>query len=79
MSDRTNPAVGQQEITPHDTNPLDVITRGIYVGGTGNIKLKGLDGNDVTLYSCPAGLILPVETEHVYSTGTTATHLVALY
>jgi hypothetical protein len=48
----------------------------IYVGGTGNVKIDGMDGVAVTFYDVPIG-ILPVGGKKIYKTGTTATNIVA--
>ncbi len=79
MSTQSDPAVGAVSITPNNTTDLAVTTRGIYVGGAGNISLITGDGNTVTLASCAAGSVIPIVTKRVRSTGTTATALVALY
>lgn len=54
--------------------------RGLYVGGAGNIAILAPgDASPVTLSGVPAGTFLPVSARRVYSTGTTATGIVALY
>lgn len=70
-------AVGGVAVTPSDTTEL-VSTRGLWVGGTGNIAVTFQDGTEVTLSAVPVG-ILPVRVTKVKSTGTTATDIVALY
>ncbi len=77
MSTRSDPAQGAKAITPHDTNSQKV-SKGIYVGGGGNIKLKSYDGNTVTFIAVVAGTILPVAATIVFDTDTTATYLIAL-
>lgn len=52
--------------------------RGLYVGGTGNIKIDMPNATGVTFAGVAAG-ILPVQVTKVYQTGTTATSVVALY
>jgi hypothetical protein len=47
--------------------------RGIYVGGAGDVTLKGLDGNNVTFSAVPVGTVLWVGFTHLMSTGTGAT------
>ncbi len=79
MSTQSDPAVGAVSITPNDSTDLTVTTRGIFVGGAGNISLVSADGNTVTFASCAAGSILPIVTKRVMATDTTATALVALY
>jgi hypothetical protein len=50
----------------------------LYVGGTGDIKIDTPNGDTVTFSAVPVG-IFPVRANRVYSTGTTATNIVALY
>lgn len=49
---------------------------GIYVGGTGDVTIKGKNGVAVTFSAVPVGTILPVYANRVMSTGTTATLMV---
>ncbi len=78
MSTKSDPAEGAQTITPHDTNELGFTTRGIYVGGAGDVKLISVDGNTVT-FTAPVGVVIPIATRRVLSAGTTATKLIGLY
>jgi len=66
-------------ITPDDSTDLANETRGIYVGGTGDIVVHDKAGNNVTFSSAQAGTVLPIRTKRVLSTSTTATNLVALF
>lgn len=66
-------------ITPHDTTNLSFYTRGVYVGGTGNVVAVLIDGTTVTFSNVPAGSVLPIAVKRINSTSTTATSLVALY
>lgn len=74
-----SPADNFFAVTPHDTNPTIKRTRGIYVGGTGNVSIRDEAGNAVVFNSVPVGTILPVRTEVIMATNTTATNLVGLY
>lgn len=51
----------------------------LYVGGAGNIKLTTDAGDIVTFVALPVGSFIPVQTSKVFSTGTTATNLIALW
>lgn len=62
-----------------DGNSVPIVTRSIYVGGTGNITCIMDKGQTVLFSSIPAGTILPIAASQVMSTGTTATLMVALY
>lgn len=75
----SDPANGAAAITPSNTTDLTVYARGIYVGVGGNITVDMTDsGTNITFLAVPQGTILPVQVKRVYSTGTTATNLVAL-
>ena len=66
-------------ITPHDTNELTNVTRGIYVGGAGNVKVTTVDGDTITYVAVPVGTTLDVQAKIVFATLTTATNLLALW
>lgn len=66
-------------VTPSDVTVIPV-TRAIYIGGAGNIRVVfAEDSTSVDLIGVLAGTILPLQVKQIYSTGTTATNLVALY
>lgn len=66
-------------VTPHDSTDLANMTRGLYVGGTGNL-VAVMEDNTTCLFSAiPVGTILPIKCRRVNSTSTTATLIVALY
>ncbi len=70
---------GAEAITPSDTvNIVRGPTRGIYVGGAGNI-VAVIGGTAITFNGAQAGDILPIHATRVNLTSTTATSLVALY
>lgn len=75
------PALGgpslYRAITPSDSVALNPVPKSIYVGGAGNIAVKGSDGNTATL-AVTAGQTLALSPSYVMATGTTATGLVAL-
>lgn len=65
-------------LTKHDTTPQPAMAA-IYVGTTGDIKVKTKAGNDVTFVGVPGGTILPIaDVELIYSTGTSASNMVGL-
>ena len=51
---------------------------GIYVGGTGDVKVTTVEGDAVVFSAVPAGTTLRIQTVLVWSTGTTATNMVGL-
>jgi hypothetical protein len=66
-------------ITPHDSNNFTYLTRGIYVGVTGNVTVVTASGAAVLYTAVPAGITLPIIAKRVNATGTTATGLVGMY
>lgn len=77
-ADATVSAYDAASVTPSDSTALRP-TRGLYVGGAGNVKVDMALGTTVTFASVAAGTILPIQVVKVYSTDTTATNIVALY
>ena len=74
----SSPALEAFAITPHDSTDFEQVTRGIYVGGAGNIVAVMSDGTAVTFTGALVGTILPIRARRVNSTNTTATNLVGL-
>lgn len=67
-------------ITPSDSTDLTIATRCIWVGGAGDVKVIDQAGNTaVTLVGVQAGTQISGRFSRVYSTGTTATYMVAGY
>lgn len=75
-----NPARKGFAITPHDTDELAAVTRGVYVGVAGNVvAVLADDSAEVTFVGCQAGSILPICAKIIKNTNTTATNLIGLY
>ena len=65
-------------VTPSDT--ADLTNSGfLYVGASGNVKVDTSDGDTVTFTDLAAGIVHPIRVKRVYSTGTTATSILAVY
>ena len=77
-ADATVSAFDAAAVTPADDGALRP-TRGLYIGGAGDVKVDMTLGNTVTFAGLLAGTILPIQVTRVYSTDTTATDIVALY
>jgi hypothetical protein len=58
-------------LTPSDTR--EQRCTGLYVGGAGHVTVKTANGQNVTFSNVAAGTFLPIETERVYASDTTAT------
>ena len=72
------PATRAVAVTPSDAVDLPWITRSLYVGAAGNVKVDMGDSGTATFVGVTAGTFMPVRAKRVYATGTTATNLVAL-
>lgn len=72
--DRHGIASDAVAITPHDTTANKF--ESIYTGSGGTIIVRTQDGTTVTFASAAAGTTIPIKTNLVLSTGTTATSLV---
>ena len=68
---------GGYNITPSDTDTIRE-TRALYIGGFGDLKVDMADGSTVTFTGIDAGLY-GFAVKRIYSTGSTATNIVALY
>jgi hypothetical protein len=64
-------------VTASDATIIPV-TRALYVGTGGNIKVRMSSGNSVVFTNVAAG-IFPVQVDMVYTTSTTASGMFALY
>lgn len=72
------PALGAAAITPSDAGSLPDPVRAIYVGAGGNLRVRMLSGEVVTLAGVQGGAVYPLRVDQVLATGTTATGLVGL-
>lgn len=77
-------AEGVVSVTPSDTVSITLpsgqtFTKGLYVGGAGNISVLMADGSSATFTSVAAGSLLPLSVKRVNSTSTTATSMIAVY
>lgn len=65
-------------VTPSDSADLPQFSV-IYVGGAGNVKVTTAQGSAVTFSGVNAGTVIPVRVRRVWSTGTTATLITAVF
>ncbi|MGA0398230.1 MAG: spike base protein, RCAP_Rcc01079 family [Ilumatobacteraceae bacterium] len=73
------PAHHAVAVTPNDSTDLTDTSRALYVGAAGDVKVDMYGSGTVTFVGVTAGSVLPVRVDRVYSTGTTATSIVALW
>ena len=50
----------------------------LYIGGAGDLKVDTIAGSTVTFKAVPVGFF-PVQVKKIYSTGTVATDIIALW
>lgn len=75
----SDPAIGAFSIVPADDAELQFVTRSIYVGTGGDVRITDLRGGTaVTFKNVPSGSVLPVRAVKVFATGTTATDMLGL-
>jgi len=65
-------------VTPSDSADLPQFSV-IYVGGAGSVKVTTAQGSAVTFSGVNAGTVIPVRVRRVWSTGTTATLITAVF
>ncbi|WOF72946.1 hypothetical protein QMT40_000570 [Parvibaculaceae bacterium PLY_AMNH_Bact1] len=73
-----SPASSAVAITPSDENDLAQISRAVYVGGAGDLAVTMKDGSIATFKNLIGGTVMAIRVARVLSTGTTATHIVAM-
>lgn len=75
----TAPARNCFSIAPSDTEALPQITKAIYVGSTGDLALRLVDGQQFFLFrNVPSGAVLDLRVHSVRQTGTTASDLIGI-
>lgn len=87
MSETTNilPAANFINITPSDTslilslNNRAILSRAILIGVAGDLALKDVSDNTVIISALAVGIMHPIETRQILSTGTTADDICVFY
>lgn len=73
------PITGGEQVTPDDNADLSEVSRGVYIGGAGDVAVIMKDGQTLTFAATSAGAVYPFRVRRVLSTGTTATDIVAIW
>jgi len=73
------PASNGEAVSTSDVYELTYVSRGLYVGGAGDVAVVLKGGQTLVFSGVPAGTILPVRAKQVKATGTTATLILSLY
>lgn len=82
FTDTGNPigaAVSGFAVTKSNSTVFTQPTRALYVGGTGDVAVRMVDGTTPTFVAVPAGALLPIRVDQVLSTGTSATSIIGLF
>ena len=74
----TTPATRPEAIAPSDVVGLNHATRALYIGQNGNVRVKMISGDIVTLANMQGGILYPIRVLQVFQTGTTAADIVGL-
>lgn len=77
ISGLESPPLRVFEITPSDTDDLAEASRALNVGSSGAVRVTTIEGTTATL-QIAAGIAFPIRVQRIWSTGTTATNIVAL-
>jgi hypothetical protein len=76
-----DPGLSAAAVTPNDSADLPNFSRMLYVGvggSTKDIKVTTLNGDTVTFKNVPTGILM-VQARRVWSAGTTASEIIALW
>lgn len=73
------PSLKPFTIVPDDEQGLPMVPKALFIGGSGDICLRGWGTDtDVTFRNVAEGQILPVRPSHIRASGTTASDIVGL-
>jgi hypothetical protein len=76
ITDPSNDAIA---VTPSDNTDLSYVTKSLYIGGAGNLKVIMKSGATVTFNGLLVGTTLNIRASRILATGTTATNIIALF
>ncbi len=79
LSSMTGPACASATVTPSDSTDLAIVTRAVYVGADGSMKVTLLDGSTPTFLLLKAGTMLPLRVTRIWATPTPCTSIIALW
>lgn len=71
-----DPVRTAETVIPNDAQDLNSVSRAVYVGGQGDLRVTLAGGEDITFRSAPVGWH-PIRVQRVWATGTTAADIVA--
>ena len=75
----SGPVSNAAAVTVHNTTELSYVTRAVYVGAAGTLKVTMQNGTAVSFVGVVAGTVLPIRCHIIWDDGTTADSIVALW
>jgi len=75
----TSPPENAVALQPSDTDQVPQVTRALFLGGEGDLRVRMLGGGVVTFAGVPGGSLFPLRVVQVFATGTTVTNIVGLW
>lgn len=75
----STPSTHAVAVSPSDSADLASVTKGVWVGGVGDLKVTMFGGEAVVFTAVPAGTYLPIAVKRIWSTGTSASNIAALW
>lgn len=75
----SDPATNAVLITPSDSVDLVNVSRAVYVGTGGNMKVTMADSGTVLFTGVPSGTTLPIRVSRIHATTTTASTILNLF
>lgn len=76
----TGPADNASLVTPSDVDEISVVSRELWIGVAGTLRVTTYGGQDITLPASVVGLgKLTLRVRKVWATGTTASGIVAVW
>ena len=73
-----SPGANAAQVAPSDSIDLATASRALYVGGPGDLTITLVGGDTITLKNLAAGWV-PLRTQRVHASGTTAADIVAVW
>lgn len=74
----SDPIANAAALAPDDTSDLSHLTRALYIGVAGDVRVT-LGGGDVVTFAAMSSGWHPIRAARLHATGTTATHIIGCY
>jgi hypothetical protein len=71
----TSPPGRAAQVTPDDANDLPFFSRALYIGTPGDVRVRTLEGDEVTYKNLVGTKVLRVS--RIFATGTTAADIIS--